>query len=59
MASEILLGLEKLLKESKELDKRFTELNKGFLYPEEIEEQNRIRIEKLEKIYDIVVNANK
>jgi len=59
IASKILPELERLLKESKKLDKRFTELNKDFLYPAEIEAQNRVRIEKLEKIYDIVANANK
>lgn len=59
MAAKIIPELERLLKESEKLDKRFAYLNKGFLYPKEIEEQNSVRSEKLKKIYAIVVNANK
>ena len=52
----ILPELERLLEESKSLDERFADLNKGFLYPDEIREQNHIRNEKLEKVYAAVTN---
>lgn len=45
--AEILTGLEKLIRESKTLNHRFTRLNKGFLYDTEIAEQNEIRNRKL------------
>ncbi len=56
-AYTIIPELEKLLKESKILDKRFSNLNKGFLYPNEIKEQNSVRSEKLIKIYEIVTKS--
>jgi len=43
----IVSDLEKLIKESKILDRRFARLNKGFLYDTEIAEQNMIRNRKL------------
>jgi len=53
-AKKILPKLKKLLEESKKLNKRFAILNKGFLYQEEIEEQNNIRNKKLKNIYERV-----
>ena len=58
-AKEILPELKKLVKKSKELNERFAFLNKGFLYPEEIEEQNNIRNKKLINIFEIVNNETK
>ena len=49
--SELLNSISDLLARSKKLDQRFSSLNKGFLYPSEIEEQNRIRSRKIENIY--------
>ncbi len=43
----IVSDLEKLIRESKSLDRRFSRLNKGFLYGTEIAEQNLIRNRKL------------
>ena len=40
-----------LLSRAKKLDRRFSALNKGFLYPSEIEEQNQVRSRKTENIY--------
>ena len=54
---EILPELKRLLDESKELNARFAVLNKGFLYPDEIKEQNDIRNEKLKNIYEAVANV--
>ncbi len=54
MARVIMPELESLLEESKRLDERFADLNKGFLYPDEIREQNHIRNEKLERVYAAV-----
>lgn len=56
MANEILPELKRLLAESKSLDERFAELNEGFLYPDEIKEQNQIRNKKLKNIYEAVAN---
>jgi len=58
-AHKILPELKKLLEESKKLNERFAILNKGFLYPEEIEEQNNIRNKKLKNIYEIVSHVAK
>jgi len=58
-AKEILPELKKLVKQSRNLNKRFAILNKGFLYPEEIEEQNNIRNKKLINIFEIVNNETK
>jgi hypothetical protein len=55
-AKVILPELKRLIDESKSLDDRFADLNKGFLYPDEIREQNHIRNEKLEKVYAAVSN---
>lgn len=45
-------ALEDLFKEATELDKRFIELNKGFLYDNEINEQNKIRIQPAKVLYN-------
>lgn len=50
-AKALVSGLEKLRNASKTLDRRFFELNKGFLYDEEIREQNLIRNQKLEVLF--------
>ncbi|GET25396.1 family 20 glycosylhydrolase [Prolixibacter sp. NT017] len=57
MGKVILPKLKKLLDESKDLNARFAELNKGFLYPDEIKQQNHIRNEKLKNIYEAVANV--
>ncbi len=49
--------LEKLMKESKKLDRRFSDLNKGFLYDSEIQDQNRIRNEQVNILYERIVGA--
>ncbi len=56
MAKKIQPELQRLIAESKGLNERFTDLNTGFLYPDEIKEQNQIRNEKLQNIFDIVSN---
>ncbi|MUP39192.1 family 20 glycosylhydrolase [Labilibaculum euxinus] len=56
-AKKILPELKKMLVESEKLNNRFTELNKGFLHPDEIKEQNFIRNQKLKNIYTIVRNC--
>ncbi|MGV8138938.1 MAG: family 20 glycosylhydrolase [Mangrovibacterium sp.] len=56
MATKILPELKRLLAESERLNERFADLNKGFLYPDEIDEQNQIRNEKLKNIYSAVAN---
>jgi len=48
----VLDKLKGLLVSSKSLDDRFTQLNKGFLKPSEIEEENRIRNIKVNSLYD-------
>jgi hypothetical protein len=58
MKKELLSELSRLLAVSKGLNERFTNLNKGFLYPEEIEEQNVIRNEKLKNIYAAIANVH-
>jgi hypothetical protein len=54
-AKELIPELEKLMKESKILDQRFTGLNKGFLYDSEIRDQNRIRNEQLNVVYQRII----
>jgi len=48
--------LKRLLAESESLNKRFSDLNTGFLYADEIAEQNQIRNQKLKNIYAAVAN---
>ena len=49
---DVLDQLKKLLANSKRLNERFFQLNKSFLYPSEIEEENRIRNIKINSLYD-------
>jgi hypothetical protein len=49
---KIKVDLEKLIKESGRLDRRFARLNRGFLYDTEIAEQNMIRNRKLNLLYE-------
>ncbi|MFC4029605.1 family 20 glycosylhydrolase [Zunongwangia endophytica] len=48
----LLARLDELLAEAQTLNERFSKLNKGFLYDAEIEEQNHLRTQKLEVLYD-------
>jgi hexosaminidase len=48
---QLIPELEQLLAGSKNLDKRFSSLNKEFLYDSEIQDQNRIRNLKLHELY--------
>ncbi len=48
---KIIHELERLLAQAKKLDKRFTRLNRDFLYDSEIAEQNTIRNRKLVLLY--------
>jgi hexosaminidase len=56
-AKDLLPELERLLVESKILDDRFMQLNEGYLYPEEIKEQNEIRNRQLQNLYEAVTKA--
>jgi hypothetical protein len=47
--------LEEIFSEAKELNKRFSGLNKGFLYESEIEEQNEIRLQPVRVLYNRLV----
>ncbi len=49
--SELLEKLSDLLTKAKKLDRRFSSLNKKFLYPSEIDDQNKIRSQKIRNIY--------
>ena len=57
MAEKILPELKRLLAESERLNQRFADLNKGFLYADEIAEQNQIRNQKMKNIYAAVANV--
>lgn len=54
-AGELIPKLEALITESETLNKRFSELNEGFLYEKELAEQNRIRNRPLTVLYDRLV----
>lgn len=58
-AIDMLPQLELLIKQSKKLDKRFYNLNKGFLYKTEIEQQNEFRRIDLINIYNRIVRISK
>ena len=58
-SKQLMPELERLTTESKQLDRRFTELNKGFLYDSEIRDQNRIRNERLNVLYERIAGARK
>ncbi len=57
--SEFLKELEPLVKNSKELDKRFLKLNKGYLYDEELNEINISRSKKLLNLHTTLQNINR
>lgn len=48
----VLDQLKELLSRSKNLDDRFSQLNKGFLNPSEIEQENQLRNIKVENLYN-------
>lgn len=50
--TKMMNAFSELIDRSKKLDQRFSSLNKGFLYPSEIDEQNRIRSQKIRNIYE-------
>lgn len=47
--------LDNILQNAKALDKRFTTLNKGFLYDSEIKEQNDFRVQAVKVLYNRLV----
>lgn len=51
MVSSLIDKMEAVLEDSKQLSARFSELNKGFLYDAEIQEQNRLRILPMQVLY--------
>ncbi len=58
-AEKLIPGLEKLLAESKVLDQRFYDLNKGFLHDAEIHDQNQLRNLDLNNLYHRVIKMRK
>ena len=56
-SNQLIPELERLRLESKKLDNRFSDLNKGFLYDSEINDQNRIRNEQVNVLYKRIVGA--
>jgi len=59
VARVLLPRIEALIRHSKELDKRFYELNKGFLHDDEIEAQNEFRRIDLIQTYQRMVAISK
>ncbi|WP_081817358.1 family 20 glycosylhydrolase [Leeuwenhoekiella sp. MAR_2009_132] len=51
-APQLLKQLDSLLAEAKILNTRFYNLNKGFLYDAELEDQNALRLQQVEVLYD-------
>lgn len=49
---ELLKKLDQILKEGKELGKRFYDLNEDFIYDSELKEQNELRIEPITVLYN-------
>ena len=47
--------LDEIFKDAKKLNKRFTKLNKGFLYDSELENQNELRIQPVKVLYNRLV----
>ena len=47
--------LDEILKDAKKLNKRFTKLNKGFLYDSELKNQNELRIQPVKVLYNRLV----
>ena len=48
----LLNKLDQILENAKSLDKRFIELNNGFLYDSELNEQNEIRVQAVHILHD-------
>lgn len=48
----LLKKLDYILADATVLAKRFTELNKGFLYDSELYEQNKLRVQQMQVLYD-------
>ncbi|MEH6679790.1 MAG: family 20 glycosylhydrolase [Sediminicola sp.] len=51
-APELIKKLEGIMQDAKKLDRRFLELNQGFLYDSELQEQNHIRILPVKVLYE-------
>jgi len=51
-AQQLLKQLDVLLAEAKDLNERFYSLNKGFLYDAELKDQNALRLQQVEVLYD-------
>lgn len=49
---ELLKKLDRILADAKILAKRFTALNKGFLYDSELEDQNELRVQQMQVLHD-------
>jgi hexosaminidase len=56
-SNQLISELERLRLESKKLDNRFSDLNKGFLYDSEIRDQNRIRNAQVNVLYKRIVGS--
>lgn len=56
-SNQLISELERLRLESKKLDDRFSDLNKGFLYDSEIRDQNRIRNEQVNVLNKRIVGT--
>lgn len=52
-------ALERLIKESRTLDRRFIEANGGFLYEKALVEENEARSKKLRRLYDRLTRAGR
>jgi len=50
--NEVIAQLEEILKKDEKIKVRFTELNKEVLYPGQIDEENRVRIERVKLLYN-------
>lgn len=55
--SALIAKLDAILAEAQTLNKRFMEINKGFLYDAELEEQNNIRVQQVKVLYDRLAKA--
>ena len=51
-APQLLKQLDVLLAEAKDLNERFYNLNNGFLYDAELKDQNSLRLQQVEVLYD-------
>jgi len=53
----LLKKLDAVLADAETLNKRYIELNKGFLYDAELQEQNNIRVQQVKVLYDRLAKA--